>query len=99
VEGAVTSQFENHIRAICDLPLGSAALRAPSVMLNLIGEIPPRKRLLSITDAHLHDYAKPPRPGRKVGHLTCLGATLQEASDRADVAEMAMNKANPTSTE
>lgn len=99
MEGAVTSQFENHVRAVCDLPLGSAALRAPSVMLNFIGQIPPRTRLLSITDAHLHDYAKPARPGRKVGHLTCLGATLKEASERADVAEVAMNQPNSPSAE
>ena len=99
MEGAVTSQFENHVRAVCDLPLGCADLRAPSVMLNLIGEIPPRTQLLSITDAHLHDYAKPARPGRKVGHLTCLGATLKEASERAALAETAIKGENSVSTE
>lgn len=72
IEGAVCSQFENHIRAVCDLPLGSTALRAPSLMFNWIGEMPDAARLLQVPDLHWHDYGKQPRPGRKVGHATLL---------------------------
>lgn len=75
IEGAVCSQFENHIRAVCDLPLGSTALRAPAVMFNWIGEMPPTGELLKVPDLHWHDYGKQPRPGRKVGHATLLAET------------------------
>lgn len=73
IEGAVCSQFENHIRAVCDLPLGSTALRAPALMFNWIGEVPPAGALLEQPDLHWHDYGKKARPGRKVGHATLLG--------------------------
>jgi 5-(carboxyamino)imidazole ribonucleotide synthase len=70
IEGAVTSQFENHVRAVLGMPLGDTGLRAPSCMLNWIGELPARDALLAVPDAHWHDYGKSPRPGRKVGHAT-----------------------------
>lgn len=76
IEGAVTSQFENHIRAICGLPLGATALTAPRVeMRNLIGEQANGwEDILSDPAAHLHLYGKRvPRPGRKMGHVTRLG--------------------------
>jgi 5-(carboxyamino)imidazole ribonucleotide synthase len=76
IEGAVTSQFENHIRAICGLPLGSTALTAPRVeMRNLIGEqANDWAEILSDPAAHLHLYGKRvPRPGRKMGHVTRVG--------------------------
>ena len=76
IEGAVTSQFENHIRAICGLPLGSTALTAPRVqMRNLIGEqAHDWAEILSDPAAHLHLYGKRvPRPGRKMGHVTTIG--------------------------
>ena len=75
IEGAFTSQFEQHIRAICDLPPGSTALAAASVeMDNLIGnEINRWEELLSDPHAHLHIYGKgEARPGRKMGHVTRL---------------------------
>jgi len=75
IEGAVTSQFENHIRAICGLPLGSTALAARAVrMKNLIGADAGRwPDLLADPNAHLHLYGKgEPRPGRKMGHVTWL---------------------------
>lgn len=84
IEGAVTSQFENHIRAVCGLPLGRTTLRAPSVMTNLIGSIPPREEILALPDCHLHDYQKAPRAGRKVGHVTTLGADLPAAQAVAE---------------
>jgi 5-(carboxyamino)imidazole ribonucleotide synthase len=76
IEGATTSQFENHIRAICGLPLGSTALTAPRVVMrNLIGEqANDWTAILSDPAAHLHLYGKRvPRPGRKMGHVTKLG--------------------------
>jgi 5-(carboxyamino)imidazole ribonucleotide synthase len=75
IEGALTSQFENHIRAICGLPLGSTALAAPEVrMENLIGDDAARwADILADPAAHLHLYGKgEPRPGRKMGHVTRL---------------------------
>ncbi|MDF0486968.1 5-(carboxyamino)imidazole ribonucleotide synthase [Sphingomonas sp. H39-1-10] len=75
IEGAVTSQFENHIRAICGLPLGDTGLTAPSVMMdNLIGaEANGWAEILAEPDAHLHLYGKEVRPGRKMGHVTRIG--------------------------
>ncbi len=73
IEGAETSQFENHLRAVADLPLGPTAPRGHSVMLNLIGTIPERAALLAVPNAHLHLYAKEPHPGRKLGHVTVRG--------------------------
>lgn len=76
IEGSVTSQFENHIRAICGLPLGSTALTAPRIeMRNLIGgQANDWEEILSDPTAHLHLYGKRvPRPGRKMGHVTRVG--------------------------
>jgi 5-(carboxyamino)imidazole ribonucleotide synthase len=71
IEGAVTSQFENHVRAIAGLPLGDASLRGgPSVMLNIIGDRPDTAALLRVPGLHLHDYGKAARPSRKIGHVT-----------------------------
>lgn len=70
IEGAETSQFANHLRAICGFPLGSTALLGTSEMTNLIGTIPDPASVLSDPDAHLHIYGKRPRPGRKLGHIT-----------------------------
>ena len=70
IEGAETSQFENHLRAVAGLPLGPTAPRGVSAMLNLIGALPDRDAVLAIPGAHLHLYGKAPRPGRKVGHVT-----------------------------
>ena len=58
IEGAVTSQFENHLRAILGLPLGDARARGYSAMINLIGTMPARARVLSHDGVHLHDYAR-----------------------------------------
>ena len=74
IDGAETSQFENHLRAILGLPLGATAARGPSVMVNLVGGHPPLERLLAVPAAHVHLYGKEPRPGRKVGHVTLVDA-------------------------
>lgn len=75
IEGSVCSQFENHMRAVHGLPLGSTAMSQGGVatMINLIGEMPARTHLLSLGGVHLHDYGKSPRPNRKLGHATVVG--------------------------
>ncbi|MCS7190185.1 MAG: 5-(carboxyamino)imidazole ribonucleotide synthase [Fimbriimonadales bacterium] len=78
IEGAETSQFENHLRAILGLPLGSVAPRGYCAMVNLIGELPPIEAVLRIPNAHLHLYGKEPRPGRKLGHITLRADTRAE---------------------
>jgi 5-(carboxyamino)imidazole ribonucleotide synthase len=82
IEGAVTSQFENHVRAIAGLPLGSTAARGHSAMINLIGELPARDRLLAEPGLHWHDYGKSPRPGRKLGHITICEPTARKRDQR-----------------
>jgi 5-(carboxyamino)imidazole ribonucleotide synthase len=78
IEGAETSQFENHLRAITGLPLGGTAARGASAMLNLIGALPDPAAILTIPGAHLHLYGKAPRPGRKLGHVTLRAETPVE---------------------
>lgn len=75
IEGAATSQFENHVRAVCGLPLGSTARRGTAEMVNLIGaEVAEWPLLLREAGAHVHLYGKSDaRPGRKMGHVTRIG--------------------------
>jgi 5-(carboxyamino)imidazole ribonucleotide synthase len=75
IEGAETSQFENHVRALAGLPLGSTRARGAAGMVNFIGRLPEPATVLSVEGAHFHDYGKSPRPGRKLGHATLLAAT------------------------
>ena len=72
IEGCVTSQFENHLRAVCDMPLGSTRALGHTAMINFLGVMPDRERLLAIDGLAYHDYGKTPRPGRKLGHCTIL---------------------------
>jgi 5-(carboxyamino)imidazole ribonucleotide synthase len=72
IEGAATSQFENHLRAIAGLPLGPTHALGSAAMLNLLGIVPPAESLLDLPGVHLHVYGKKPLPGRKLGHITCL---------------------------
>jgi 5-(carboxyamino)imidazole ribonucleotide synthase len=83
IEGAETSQFENHIRAICGMPLGSTRARGHSAMINLIGELPTRNELLSNPGLHWHDYGKQARPGRKLGHITLVDSSAGQRDRRA----------------
>jgi 5-(carboxyamino)imidazole ribonucleotide synthase len=78
IEGCVTSQFENHLRAICDLPLGSTRALGHTAMINFLGAMPDRERLLAIDGLAFHDYGKEPRPGRKLGHCTILKSRATE---------------------
>lgn len=82
IEGAETSQFENHLRAVLGLPLGDTAARGVSCMLNWIGEMPPAGPVLAQPGGHWHDYGKQSRAGRKVGHAT-LRADDAQALARA----------------
>jgi 5-(carboxyamino)imidazole ribonucleotide synthase len=83
IEGAVTSQFENHIRAIAGLPLGDPSPRGHSAMINLIGTIPRADRFLQEPGVHWHDYGKEPRQGRKLGHCTLIEQTAIRRNIRA----------------
>jgi 5-(carboxyamino)imidazole ribonucleotide synthase len=76
IEGSETSQFENHLRAILDLPLGSTASTGHAGMVNLIGEISDATRAIGI--GVLHDYGKAPRAGRKLGHVTVVADTAEQ---------------------
>ena len=91
IEGATTSQFENHLRAILDLPLGSTRALGYSAMFNLIGTMPAREALLEQVGLHYHDYGKQPRPGRKLGHCTLVedNATGRDRRARRLLAQLA----------
>lgn len=91
IEGAETSQFENHLRAILGLPLGSTALLGASAMLNLIGTIPDTAPVLNVPGAHLHLYGKTPRPGRKLGHITLRAEDPALFASRLALLVRAMN--------
>ena len=82
IEGAVTSQFENHLRAVLGFPLGSTAVMGFSAMVNLIGELPEAQDVLKVANTHLHFYGKEPRPGRKVGHVTVRADQLEKLRGR-----------------
>jgi 5-(carboxyamino)imidazole ribonucleotide synthase len=95
-DAAVTSQFEQQVRAICGLPLGSTELMRPAAMANLLGDLwvdatPNWAAACRFPDVKLHLYGKEqPRQGRKMGHLTALGRTVQEAQDRVIAARDAL---------
>jgi 5-(carboxyamino)imidazole ribonucleotide synthase len=78
IEGCVTSQFENHLRAICGLPLGSTRALGHTAMVNFLGNMPDRGRLLAIEGLAFHDYGKAARPGRKLGHCTILKSRVTD---------------------
>ena len=82
IEGAVSSQFESHLRAVAGLPLGDTTALGHSAMLNLIGELPEPEEVLRVPDAHLHLYGKALRPGRKVGHLTLRADSAEQLAAR-----------------
>ena len=95
-DAALTSQFEQQVRAICGLPLGSPEIPRPAAMANLLGELwvdgePNWAAACRFTDVKLHLYGKTnPRPGRKMGHLTAIGRTVEEAQDRVLAARDAL---------
>ena len=78
IKGAVTSQFENHLRAILGMPLGDTKPVGHAAMVNFIGTMPERDRVLALPGVHHHDYGKSPRAGRKLGHATIVARTAAE---------------------
>jgi 5-(carboxyamino)imidazole ribonucleotide synthase len=84
IEGAVTSQFENHLRAILGWPLGLTTPLGHSAMLNFIGELPEPGPLLRVPNTHLHLYGKSARPGRKLGHVTVRAEEPQKLQQRLE---------------
>jgi 5-(carboxyamino)imidazole ribonucleotide synthase len=103
--GCVTGQFEQLVRAVCDLPLGSADVIRPAAIVNLLGELwagPSPVDLtaaLQIPEVRLHLYDKTPRPGRKIGHISATGATPQQALSSAVRAKLALNGREGFNTE
>ena len=102
IEGAVTSQFENHVRAVLDLPLGSAAPQHGAVAsVNVFGGAdgadPARRRsrALTVEGAHVHLYGKAARPGRKLGHVTVCGDDAEAVRTRAWTAALALGTPAP----
>ncbi len=89
IDGSSTSQFENHLRAILGLPLGRTEAFAPSVMINIVGGVPPLAALLALPGTHVHLYGKEPRPGRKLGHVTLVGADAATVAAAAELADRA----------
>jgi 5-(carboxyamino)imidazole ribonucleotide synthase len=87
IEGAETSQFENHVRAIAGWPLGSTAVRGAVAMVNLIGGTPDPAAVLAVPHARLHLYAPAPKPGRKVGHVTIVGPSHEALAGPMGVIE------------
>lgn len=83
IDGAVCSQFENHVRAVTSMPLGETSMTSHSVMFNWIGEMPDRERAMKIPGLHWHDYGKSPRPGRKIGHATLTASGEDELKRNA----------------
>ena len=96
IEGAVCSQFENHVRAVLGLPLGDTSACGVSVMLNWIGELPNATPVLEEPHAHWHDYGKLPREGRKVGHATICGADNAELRARLSRVGIALGREKQT---
>ena len=106
IEGAVTSQFENHLRAVLDLPLGSTARQHAQVAsVNVFGgpagDDPDtvRERALGVEGAHVHLYGKAPRPGRKLGHVTVCGDDAELVRARAWTAALALGTPAPDGLE
>jgi 5-(carboxyamino)imidazole ribonucleotide synthase len=96
IDAAVTGQFEQQVRAVCGLPLGAPEIPRPAAMANLLGDLwvdgePNWAAASRFADVKLHLYGKTdPRPGRKMGHLTAVAATVAEALDRAIAARDAL---------
>ena len=85
IEGAMTSQFENHLRAVSDSPLGSTDPLGACAMVNLIGSLPDVMSILKVPGAHLHLYDKAPRPKRKIGHVTLVEKDMETLMRKLDL--------------
>ena len=81
-QGADTCQFENHLRAVCNLPLGSTELIRPSAMINILGEDEVPNAILNVASTTLHWYGKSKRAGRKMGHINVSGNSEKQLAER-----------------
>jgi 5-(carboxyamino)imidazole ribonucleotide synthase len=101
IEGCATTQFEQHVRSVCGLPLGSTEILRPTAMANLLGDLwtdgePNWAAALKVEGVHLHLYGKrEPRPGRKMGHLTALASSPEAAIAAATKARDALKRPAP----
>ncbi len=101
----LTGQFEQLVRAVCDLPLGSAEVIRPAAIVNLLGDLWARPipldwtAALRVPETRLHLYDKAPRPGRKMGHISATGSTPQEALKSAIRAQLALHGQEHTGAE
>lgn len=93
IEGSATSQFENHLRAITGMPLGSTVGKGHAGMVNLIGDISAKTRALDV--GSLHDYGKSPRPGRKLGHITVVADSAEQRDALVDIIDNTVNWSTP----
>lgn len=87
IEGAVTSQFENHVRSVCGMSLGETRCVIPTVMLNCVGILPDAALISRVEGAVLHDYGKVARPGRKLGHVTLCCDDPTTLAERLEILE------------
>jgi 5-(carboxyamino)imidazole ribonucleotide synthase len=94
IEANITSQYEQHLRAILNLPLGATDIIKPAVMVNLLGEreysghakYDGLEKVLAMDGVHVHLYGKKiTKPFRKMGHVTCMADSLEEAMDKAKI--------------
>lgn len=91
IEACHCSQFENHARAVLNLPLGDTSLIQPTTMLNIIGQTPSPDRITAIPGAHLHLYNKQPRPNRKTGHITISAPDQRSLNERTEQAQQILD--------
>lgn len=90
IDGAICSQFENHVRAVSGMPLGDTHMTGHSMMFNWIGEMPDAASVMQVPGVHWHDYGKAPRPGRKIGHATLTADSAEQLNSRAnEIAQIA----------
>jgi len=97
IEGAITSQFQNHLRAGLNLPLGATDLRTPDTqacMLNWLGQLPDISTVLNEPSAYWHDYGKAPRAGRKTGHATLCATHCDQLSAALEKISTTLNRKN-----
>jgi 5-(carboxyamino)imidazole ribonucleotide synthase len=92
IEGANSSQFENHLRAVCSMPLGSTATYGHCAMLNILNSKPDMNAIRRIPGAKLHWYGKEPRPGRKLGHVTFVESSVKKLNEKVAWAESFLHK-------
>jgi len=87
IDGAITSQFENQVRAVTDAPLGDTSPLGACAMVNLIGEVPDVESILKMKGVHLHLYDKTPKPNRKIGHVNIVAQSEGELMEKVEIVQ------------